>query len=669
MKAVAIAFIWVTLLAGLTSPDLAQAAPLPGQQQEQGELEKLKALLREQQKQIEGLKAQAGKSSLKLDSLKDLQDKSTLALNDAGITTNSLAALMNLYQLRGIEKCLVKYQHWAYVNAQLYPIQRVLGDRDRVIYREGFMLLLGTRDNKVMGLTTRCGVDAIKDILVDVPTTNETGGAILAGVLALQLKGEESSDLYFVEHETKFDHEYVQKPSKFDSPFLKNAGLTTDAWTDLLNSGKRIRVKGFGNNDLALVTFDRKKRLGIKCKPILGGVEPASPSHLRVEQVADESPAASARIKEGDLISAIDRHQILLYEQFRKRDVFKQKDDESKLRLGQLAAEEWVDTILAECKFNEAIPVQLLRTRPVSPSHAVVETVTKYLVFEHPGDFISDGKVSHLGVKQPDKVLDVLLGELDKLAILKRDFYVNCSWCVARDQAIKRKQVPPPSSIEKLAAILDIIAFATGMLGIAPAALVSAGTAAVIRNVKRAAEVGAELARRFEAAYQIGSEIQRGVEAAKDFGMFMAEKYTLGEPMEFDPQKIAVITGDSFEGEDLKGVNRKVRLAYVDARGESSKKAFEQLIVVAITFDLIVVAVPDGVDRHGFTHAHVFAIKDGDRVRASNLGELAVSTLVYLNMLVLMSGEDAQVFNHNVAGSATGFALKGLSRLSELKKR
>lgn len=630
MKTVVIALVWVVLLSGLTSSDLAHAAPLLDRQ-DQNELEKLKALITEQQKQIEELRKQAPAGKPGADgrlSLKDIKNLSASGFSDADIHPDSLAALMGLYKLRDLEKCLVKFTHWVLIEREA-----AIGSGRYIFERQGYVLLLGQKDGKVVGLTRLCSIDFKKGINLDDPRIDADNPAFVVGLMALEVPGENRRDFYLVDHETpRLEHDYLKKDSKYLKEFIAKAGVRSDFFPDLLRSGDIIKRRALGRNDLAFVTFDRKKVLGIYYKqPNLGG------AGIEVtDDVAPESPAASARIRKGDTIVEIQSKPLVMHE---NGNFF--SPEECKKRL---------DAILSECAFNQAIPVRLYRGNT---------TLTRYLVFEHPGNFITEGKVNNLGLANPERTLDILFSELDKLSVLGEEFTAHCSWCVVR--ADKAKGATVPNALDKTSVVLDCVTTVAALLGLQKIEYISF-------KLNRAVRFANEL-------NDLLVEVRRGVQGAKDFTTYLDEHLLVRAPAEFNPGDVNVLSGDSIEIEEqlggpngLKG-KRRMRLAYVVAKEVKNREFLQSLMDFAYETGASLIALPDGEDQHGITHVHLFIKRprDGSQGEQAPSGDLLLG---YVNLLMVAKGE-AKVMDLNAEKKAennpTRFVLKGLRVLEKLR--
>lgn len=637
MKAVAIAFIWVTLLAGLASPYLAQAAPLLGQQQEQGELEKLKAQLEEQRKLNEELTKKllgAPQLAAQKSSLKDAKVASTWGLERSGIPPESLSAMMSLYKLRNIERCVVKFKHWVLLEGEgLFGSDKILKPR------EGHILLLGSANNSVVGYTTLCGIDFAEGIQFDDARIDPQNPRFVAGLFALEVPDDKRLDFYLVEHETNRKHEYLQKPEKL-KPFLDAIGVSAEFWTDLLQSGDRVTRQKFGRNDLALVTFDRKKWFGDTASSV-GAFERS----LKLEKVAPNSPAARARISSGDHVVAINKKRLTFHQEVVAKILFGQKDVTVFNVLDEREVKAQWEKFLEECPFNEAVPVEIVRPE---------RNLIRYVVFEHPGNFITEGKVATLGLSKPAAIFTTLFEEQEKLSLIRKQQFLKCEWCLTRVDTAPLKA--PMTMLEKGAFISTIAGHAAFLLNQEAA---SEGFHKVSRTLKGA-----------QAALDLAVEIERGFKAAGDLGQYFEKTFVLGAPIEIDPGAAKVTYGDRFEVTDETKVKRKFRLAYIIGAGQHAEDYLQSLFDLAYDSGLKVVAIPDGKDFLSYTHVHLFMLRPGDQPvfdPATMLSRMAY----YVNPMMILEG-GCHVFDHRVSevteGNPTRFIYSGFKALEALKK-
>lgn len=566
----------------------------------------LEAKLAQQEKQIKDLAGQLKKGggsaapSTEL-SLKNIQLMSAAGLTQADISSDSLVALLRMYKLRELERCIVKFRHWAYVEG------KYVFSSNETYERQGFMLLLGCRDGQVIGLTKLCSADILKGIEYDDPGWQEylqkgEKVPIYAGVIALEVPGVARRDYYIVDHETPT----IRPAEEFKSTFFEKMQIRPEFWPKLAESGDYVRIKRLEKNDLAFVIFEKRRFLGIAWDETKDG--------LHVTVVGPRTPAFRAGIEIGDDLVSINGKPVRNNSEFA--------------------------SALVSCPFNQAVRLQVRHLGSLD---------TLYTVFVDTGNFVTEGKVANLGLKEPEKVLDALLAELDKLGSLLRDeFHVECRWCEARRQAAPLAQPPGP---------LDYVSIATAVVGVGP-----------FVEIANKIEHTVDLMQKFERFYEIGCALKRDVEAFKDLHQYMKEKFALGKPLVFDPQTVTVLSGDSFEALDSQNVKHRIRLAYIMAKGDQSKQFLSQLLVTASAQGLSLVAGPDGEDRQGFMHAHVFLVKEGERLKVDDFESLIASAPVYCNMLVMLGGgNEVVVSDDNVSTRATGFILAGLRRVQELR--
>ncbi|MHC5022126.1 MAG: hypothetical protein ACYTGX_18885, partial [Planctomycetota bacterium] len=141
--------------------------------------------------------------------LPDFRAASRDAAAEARLGPHQVAALPQLHRLRRLERCLVKFRHIVYEEDDFGP--------DDVFRREGWMVLLGTRDGRTLALTTRCAVDLRQPGYQYVDPTEPGDPELVAGILALQAPGTDGSQPghfahALITHETDWGHALLREP-------------------------------------------------------------------------------------------------------------------------------------------------------------------------------------------------------------------------------------------------------------------------------------------------------------------------------------------------------------------------------------------------------------------------------------------------------------------------
>jgi hypothetical protein len=521
-------------------------------------------------------------------SLRDLRMMSSAGLADAGLTPDTLESIAALHRLKDLERCVVKFKHWV-------SLDRPALVGDKILEREGYMILLGTRNNRVVGLTTRCSIDFRWGLKHDdVAQIDDDKPPLMAGIIALEVPGEKSRDFYLVDHESNLGA--YKHASDFNGEFFVRMGMSPAFWPQLLESGDRVRISALGNNDLAFVTFEKERILGVPCRE--------TPSGLRVDEVLDDSVAFRAGVKEGDVIVALNDRPIRT--------------------LADL------DSAKATCAFNKEAVIRIRREGA---------TLDRYAVFHHPGNFMIDGKVSNLGLEEPEEIISCLMTEMQKLGgLLRRDLLLRCHWCHEREA-----RTPVVKSRSWLEFAVDVAPLVVGLIVAGPAGAVAAD---------RIARAGKAFLEGYNTVSALASEVTGLAE-------FFKVKCSVGRPLIFDPSAVSAKTGDTLEGVDLLGESHRIQLAYIKHRNDDSKAYLAAVLKAAKEGDGRILALPDGRDHLGKLHCHVFLVKAGQRIELNRILD------GWLNLIMVASGS-ATAYDAGVGdGHSTRILLKALRLVEE----
>jgi hypothetical protein len=475
---------------------------------------------------------------------------------------------------------------------------------DKCHKREGYLILLGTKDNKVVGLTTQCSINFIHPGYQFVDPTKGRDPDYAAGVLALRPPGNDSGmrDYYMVHHEMNLDHPKVRDVSgRFRSEFLPATGMSAEFWNRLLESGDLVSFRPIGRNDLAFVTFEQKKVLGVSTR--------AQGDGLFVAHVMRDSPADKAGIEVGDLLVRINDRSI------------RSHDD--------------LQSALRSSPFNVQVRFEVRKPDRWN-------LVPRMVTFHHPGNFLTSGEVNTLGLEDPEKIVSVLLQELDRIGgLLHRDLLVQCHVC---DSMVQRARIKEPPSVVDLVTLL--IPVASGLIG--------AEAAMKLWSAARAYEV-------FSSTYRMLTTLKSEV---GDLVGFFEERLSVGPPLLLQANTVEVMAGDVFRAEDILGTEHLFHLAFVKARTEESTACLKQLINVAARDDCPLVAIPDGVDAKGRKHVHLFLMRPGKFTTIPTVSTFSYLAFEgYLNLVMVMKGQGV-AYDHNVSdGRMTRFILRTFKAL------
>lgn len=557
-------------------------------------------------------------------SLQFLHTISSASFADAGMSPESIGMLLALQKLRDIERCVVKFKHWVYVETEsaITPFNYLRADK--IYEREGYILLLGCRDNKVIGLTTRCSVDFRKGLKYerDNGGINPKSPKFVAGVLALEIPGNPNArDFHLVKHETNKSHERFQNPdgwSRSRDEFLGKMKIKPDFWSALVESGDQVSVDLLGNNDLAFVTFDKDRQLGAGCFQ--------APNGLGIAQIWKDFPIARADLKIGDIITGFDGHPVRT--------------------IAELTA------AASNSPFNKDVLISISRDG---------SAFDRNIQFHHLGNFMTQGKVGNLGLEQPEKILSALFSELGKMGgLLHRELLINCHWCQDRED-----QGPGQAPSELVDWIKDIAPFATGLVFsiIATPAAYYEGYFAMKWGIKSLEGIAI--------ADGVYSEVQ-------DLRVFLKTQFSLGQPFLINSSSIKILEGDLFEADDKTGARVTIQLAHIKTNDDESKTFLGAIVALATTSHCGILAIPDGRDHKGNLHCHVILLRPGKSAEKATdtvfptsldaLGQLIAdpSALAsYVNLIMIIKGK-AMAYNHNVGdGRSTRFLLDALRFLTK----
>lgn len=530
-------------------------------------------------------------------SFDDLRAISLNGLDKTGYSFEEISLLSSAHKLRNIEKCIVKFEHWMYDGPP-----EILW-RDNYYKREGYILLLAAKGNKVIGLTTQCSINFAHPGYQFVDPGKGRDPDYVAGVIALHKPGDPTGtnrDFYMVKHEMNKAHPKVKEPSgRFLSEFLPAMGIKAEFWKQLMESGDQVYFKPVGRNDLAFVVFEQKKMLGIESI--------AEKGEVKITGVVSEMPAARAGLKVSDILVSIHGHRILTL-----------KD---------------IDSALDACPYDEKLKILVKRNG--------VEQV-KYAFIQHPGNFITQGLVATLDLQEPEQIISNLLQELDKLGgLLKRDLLVQCHVCDAMVQ--KAKLEKPPTATDT---IMQLLPVAGGLIG-----------ADMVLKIGKAIRVYEAFAVGYKTITTLTSEVG-------DLVAFFKNQMSIGAPLILDPASAEVISGDSFKARDHPGAIRTFHLAYLKSNSDSGQELLRGIFAIAAENKCLLVAIPDGEDHKGRTHCHILIVRPEQVSGSPSLASLSSAVMEgYLNLVLIMKGA-AIAYDHNVSdGRYTRFLLRAFKEL------
>lgn len=540
--------------------------------------------------------------------LPDFRAASRDAAAQARLAGHQVAALPQLHRLRTLERCLVKFTHFIYEEDDFGP--------DDVFRREGWMVLLGTRDGRTLGLTTRCAVDVHQPGYQYLDASEPGDPELVAGVLALQAPGTDGCEARhfahaLVEHETDWNHALLRRPyGRFLEEFCAPAQLSHDAWSTLVERGTRVTVKPVGKHDLALVVFEHQKQLGVDAEPF--GDERGG---LRITSVWPGSAAARAGLETGDRLLRIGR-----------------RDCES---LGVL------QQIMATAPCGEAISVAYERAGTLGTG-----TRSTAVTFAAPDELTDRGAAETFGINAPMSAVADLLQSLQTVGdLLQSEMTAQCSRC--RERAQRADVSGAPTLADALARLVPI---AGGLLALDGEAIAD-----------RAAGVGGVV--------DAINEWRRLLSGVDDLRAFLRE-FPMGDPILLDPATLQLERGDRFSAAPAGGGARQAfRLAYIESREPQGLALLERTIRMARHTQRALLAVPDGRDiGSGCTHVHLL-VADASQLPPN--GWRAGAGLVlegYVNLVMIREGA-ATAADHGVSdGRTTRVVLDAFRRLDSLDR-
>jgi hypothetical protein len=609
---------------------------------------------------------------------------SAAGMAEAGLNPEDLTILPEMHRLQDLDRCLVRFRH------RIYEQDASFLDPDDVYEREGYLLLLGERGGRVVGLTTQCALNFEHPKGFDlVDPAEDLPPEIVAGVIELEHPDKDyPPETWLTAHEADRSHVYWKDPSSFNSKFFEAMGMTRAGWERLLESGRQVRYQPIGRNDLAFVYFERERDIGFEPR---WGPEGATVPNVRAGSVADR-----AGIRPGDVVVAIGDARVGSAKDWRRAVERCPSNERVEIRLrrpeglGEETLSIRVDPkaglgcdvrwngsgFLVEavakggpgarggCKVDDVLisiggsrlraPEDLSRLLARCPADADVELrvrrprfaeVQAEVAFGDAGTMIGRGEARTLGLREPERIVEELLRELDKLGgMLRRELLVHCHVCVSR---IDKAKLATP--LTPWGALLELAPFAAGLVG-ADAA------------VRLALYEGDRGYRSFTAAFNVFSEVSREV---RDLQKFLKENQSLGKPYYLDPAAVRVTGGDSFEATDMLGRRVRARLAHVISKEPEARRHLEGIVRGAAASGRLLVAVPDGVDYRGAAHCHVLVGRP-DELAAAARDFSRLSSFVldgYVNLVMVRQGA-ASAFDHRVGdGRSTRYILRALRAL------
>jgi len=541
------------------------------------------------------------------DTLRDFQLTSMTALAEARLGPEQIVSLGGHHRLRKLDRCILRFEHWAFKNS------KGLLAGPKSYKREGYLLLLGQQSGKVIALATRCGVD------MSWPhpgLVGESPGGMpkfIAGIVAFSLPDAAPSaprDYYLVSRETDMSHPSMKNPNWDESgwvpgtfaKFVRETGINSLAfWKTLLESGDRIEFSEVGKNDFAFVTFEQKKVFGIVASDSRDG--------LKVNEVVPGTAASRAGLLAGDVLVSLNGRSVRNSKEFH--------------------------AALDSCPVNEPLKVGYSRHRDLP----VVEST---FAFQHPGNFLSKGKVETLELSRPQEIIALVLAELDRVgALLSTEMYAICRWC---KETIDRQEFVQPRDPAEM--ILYFAPMAAGLVGLDCG--IRAGLYAADRIV-----------------HFLGDSISTIKTIHEEFGdvrAFYGKHVTLGEPFYLLPDQVRVGDDAQLQATDTSGKEHRLQLAYT-APKPGAAEYLRQLLVESKAAGYRLIAIPDGTDGKGNEHCHLVLLSAG------NQPTVLQQLKGYLNLVLIRKGF-ATAVDHGVSdGKSTRVVLRGLRMVEGLAGR
>ncbi len=529
----------------------------------------------------------------------------------AHLAQHQVAVLPQLHRLQRLERCLIKFRHIVYEEDDFGP--------DDIFQREGWMVLLGTRDGHTLGLTTRCAVDLHQPGYQYVDGSESGDPELVAGVLALQAPGTDGSKPEhfahaLIAHETDWSHALLRNPyGRFIDEFCRAGGLTAAQWPELLERGTRVTVKPVGKHDLALVVFDHQRQLGVDLDPA-----EADRNGVRITAVWPGSAAARAGLQPEDRLLRVGRAPC--------------DSAEALLRLIAAAPE------------SQAISLAFERPGDTKP-----QPHTTAVTFAAPDELTDRGMAETFGIHAPMHAVARLLEALETMGdLLQTDLTAQCSRCRER---VQRAEVHgAPSMGEALGRLVPI---AGGLLAldadrIADGAAGLPGVGGVVEAI---------------------TEWRRLLDGVDDLQAFLRD-FPLGDPILLDPATVVIERGDRFSAAPAGGgAAQSFHLAYLESREPQGRALLERTLAMARTAQRALLAVPDGREiGTGRVHVHLL-IADASKLPPEGWREGATLVLEgYVNLVMIREGA-ATASDHGVSdGRTTRVVLEAFRRLDALDR-